>query len=102
MSILVGPFVGLNRDNLKRELGDFYGASKSSHFKRAVVLMLLWVAALGFFIPAIHPIIGALGGCIFIVFFHLSVIYPIATAFFGCVLLIIYIIYFFVQIRRNP
>jgi hypothetical protein len=66
-SILLGPFVGLNRRKIKEELEDFRRNTPKTYWKRIPILIVFWIALIGLIIPMMHPIIGfVIGALVFV------------------------------------
>jgi hypothetical protein len=64
-SFLLAPFVGFDRKRVKNEVLKFYMAQSESSIKKPFILALIFIAALGFLIPAIYPIVGVVFGFVF-------------------------------------
>lgn len=55
MSIVWGPFIGLDRAAIKREASEFCQNISGSVFKRIGMRILIFISAFGLFVPAVHP-----------------------------------------------
>ena len=64
-TVVLGPCYGFDREKAKKEIMEFYQKMPNSLFKRIPILLLLFVALLGFFLPAIYPILGVFVACLF-------------------------------------
>ena len=67
-SLFIGPFVGIDRSRLKREVIGFWNIkveSKSAIFARRVALAFSWA---GFLFPVIYPLYGFVVGLGFFLF----------------------------------
>lgn len=61
-SIVYGPFVGLNREDIKINLKKFISKRPSSKGLMVVRLGIFSVAYIGFFFPILKPVFGFLAG----------------------------------------
>ena len=68
-SLLLGPFVGIDRSKLKRELVDFWNVKNLptlAKFARRIALVVSWG---GFLFPVVFPLYGLIVGALFFTLF---------------------------------
>lgn len=70
-SLLIGPFVGLDRSQLKRDLIDFWNAKEKSQWSTFASRAALVFSLAGFLFPVVFPIFGVIVGLVFFVLFAL-------------------------------
>lgn len=97
-----GAFTGLDRNQYKNEIINFYRNFSRSFLKRAAVLMLFWVATL-FLIPMIHPVASIFSGCVFFILLALLSINSSVSILIGCIFYLILLFVFFIRpyVRRK-
>ncbi|MDR6539338.1 hypothetical protein [Variovorax soli] len=67
-SVVLGPFVGLNRLKIKEELKDFYHQTSTVYWKKIPTLFLFFISLIGLIFPIAHPLIGFVVGAVFFCF----------------------------------
>lgn len=61
-SIIYGPFVGLNREEIRSNLRKFISERHSSKMLMVVRFVTFYIAYIGFFFPILKPVSGFVAG----------------------------------------
>jgi hypothetical protein len=67
-SLFLGPFIGLDRAKLKRELVDYWRATSSSTSTKLIRRLALIFSWAGFLFPVIFPMLGIATAMFFALF----------------------------------